>query len=239
LHAALPIATPPRSVAGHMGRWPGDLRPLRPRMARDGRGIHALRRERGPGRRGGIPAGHGGVFPLLRGRLRSAAPGGSRREGGRAGASPRIHAPPSGGRRSRRSRPRLDDPCGAPSGVHLPASNPVAGVRRVERGAGRVATGPTPNRSRSMLTDGYPRLDLYDAIPDDRLFQEMRDFASRFQEANRPALEYYSRRWVDDPLHHWSRRWEYLWVTERFAALVEERKGATLRVLDAGSGLTF
>jgi 2-polyprenyl-3-methyl-5-hydroxy-6-metoxy-1,4-benzoquinol methylase len=90
-----------------------------------------------------------------------------------------------------------------------------------------------------MLTDGYPRLDLYDAIPDDRLFQEMRDFASRFQEANRPALKYYSRRWVDNPLHHWSRRWEYLWVTERFAALVEEREGSTVRVLDAGSGLTF
>ncbi|HEX6940048.1 MAG TPA: methyltransferase domain-containing protein [Longimicrobiales bacterium] len=97
----------------------------------------------------------------------------------------------------------------------------------------------THGDSRPMLTDGYPRLDLYEEIPDDHLFREMREFARRFQEANRSALQYYSRRWVDNPLHHWSRRWEYLWVTERFAALVEERAGETLRVLDAGSGLTF
>ncbi|HEX7118728.1 MAG TPA: class I SAM-dependent methyltransferase [Longimicrobiales bacterium] len=90
-----------------------------------------------------------------------------------------------------------------------------------------------------MLTDGYPRLDLYDEVPTDRLFREMRAFADRFQDANRDALTYYSKRWVANPLHHWSRRWEYLWVTERFASLARERDGAALRVLDAGSGLTF
>ncbi len=90
-----------------------------------------------------------------------------------------------------------------------------------------------------MLTDGYPRLDLYDRIPEDRLYREMEAFADRFQEANRRALKYYSRRWVANPLHHWSRRWEYLWVTERFGALVDEHDGDTIRVLDAGSGLTF
>ena len=90
-----------------------------------------------------------------------------------------------------------------------------------------------------MLTHGYPTLDRYDEIPEDRLFKDMQAFSDRFRSANVEAIRYYSKRWVADPLHHWSRRWEYLWVTERFDELVRERGDSTLGVLDAGSGLTY
>lgn len=90
-----------------------------------------------------------------------------------------------------------------------------------------------------MLTDGYPLLDAYAQIPRDSLFQAMRSYSERFRDRNADALEYYSRRWVEDPLHHWSRRWEYLYVTERVDDIVHRHEGSTLRTLDAGSGLTF
>lgn len=90
-----------------------------------------------------------------------------------------------------------------------------------------------------MLTDGYPMLDLYDRIPAGALYEEMAAFADRFQIANAEAVGYYARRWVASPLHHWSRRWEYLWVTERLGDLAGRAATGTLRVLDAGSGLTF
>lgn len=91
-----------------------------------------------------------------------------------------------------------------------------------------------------MLTDGYPRLDLYNAIPGDQLFREMNAYAAEFQASNAAALKYYSKRWVAKPLHHWSRRWEYLFVTEQLAASgAMAHEGELVRVLDAGSGLTF
>jgi ubiquinone/menaquinone biosynthesis C-methylase UbiE len=90
-----------------------------------------------------------------------------------------------------------------------------------------------------MLTHGYPTLERYEEIPEDRLFKEMQAFSDRFREANIDAIRYYSKRWVADPLHHWSRRWEYLWVTEQFGEMVREREAEPARVLDAGSGLTY
>ena len=54
---------------------------------------------------------------------------------------------------------------------------------------------------------------------------------------NRDILVGYSSHWVKDPLHTWSRGWEYTFVAaaiRRFAP-----RGRDLTVLDVGSGVTF
>lgn len=89
-----------------------------------------------------------------------------------------------------------------------------------------------------MLPRGYPPLDVYEEISELPLFQEMRSFADAFVRGNEDVLEDYAGKWSRDPLHRWSRRWEYLFVTERIGAEVARRSGP-VRLLDAGSGLTF
>lgn len=89
-----------------------------------------------------------------------------------------------------------------------------------------------------MLPRGYPPLDVYEEVPELPLFREMRAFADAFVRGNEEALDGYAVKWSRDPLHRWSRRWEYLFVTEQVGAERERRSGA-MRVLDAGSGLTF
>lgn len=91
----------------------------------------------------------------------------------------------------------------------------------------------------SMLPEGYPPLEAYEEVPRLPLFQEMRAFAEEFRDINGDALTDYSARWSEDPLHRWSRRWEYLFVTDRVATAFARRSSGSMRIMDAGSGLTF
>ena len=90
-----------------------------------------------------------------------------------------------------------------------------------------------------MLPCGYPSIPLYQELVESDRFAEMSRFAGAFIEANADALAYYAQRWVKNPIHNWSRRWEYMYVYERIAAFAEARPGEALTLLDAGSGLTF
>jgi len=69
-------------------------------------------------------------------------------------------------------------------------------------------------------------------------FAAMQAFSNEFLARRRSMLGFYRRHWVADPLRQWSRQWEYPYV---FGALEEamERTPGAVRVLDAGSGLTF
>jgi SAM-dependent methyltransferase len=100
---------------------------------------------------------------------------------------------------------------------------------------------PTETPARPPLPHGYPPADLYARLGDDPLHGALRRFDDEFLAANRDTLRDYAAHWVADPLQHWSRRWEYPYVFERLAAW-NELRGADaggLRILDAGSGLTF
>ena len=97
-------------------------------------------------------------------------------------------------------------------------------------------------RARPPLPHGYPRTEVYAALARDPLHQALRAFDDRFLAANRDALRDYEAHWVADPLHHWSRRWEYPYVLEqllRFSGSTAVSQAGGLRILDAGSGLTF
>jgi len=68
------------------------------------------------------------------------------------------------------------------------------------------------------------------------LFQQMEAFSGDFLTQHADALAYYNQQWCDDPLHAWSRRWEYPWVYQQIFAHLD---GRPARILDAGSGITF
>jgi SAM-dependent methyltransferase len=67
----------------------------------------------------------------------------------------------------------------------------------------------------------------------------MERFSNQFLERNRRELAAYARHWVKDPLHQWSRQWEYPYVEQKLLARFEPTDGREVRLLDAGSGLTF
>ncbi len=104
----------------------------------------------------------------------------------------------------------------------------------------------TPNdapRARPPLPHAYPRAQAYARLAHDALHQALRTFDDEFLAANRDALRDYAAHWVADPLQHWSRRWEYPYVFEQLRQECPAVPGAGpsrgLRILDAGSGLTF
>lgn len=90
----------------------------------------------------------------------------------------------------------------------------------------------------TALSSGVPSLADYDRLLTTDLFQRLRTAADRFLDEHGDLLAPYRRRWVSDPLHQWSRQWEYPYAWERVDSLVRGQR-EQLRVLDAGSGITF
>ena len=66
-------------------------------------------------------------------------------------------------------------------------------------------------------------------------FRAMEEHNRSFLAEHHRVLAYYRRRWVDDPLHAWSRRWEYPFVFDALRAQVDN----PATILDAGAGATF
>lgn len=86
---------------------------------------------------------------------------------------------------------------------------------------------------------GVPGFEQYMGLLETSLFRDMEAFSHAFLGNNGFLRSHY--KWVKDPLHQWSRQWEYpyvlLSITE-YAAL-RGSAGTSIKVLDAGSGITF
>src|SRR5258706_795279 len=63
------------------------------------------------------------------------------------------------------------------------------------------------------------------------------EFHNRFGERHREALKGYY--WSRNPLRLWSRRWEYPFAAERVLRFAESAGEGAIRMLDAGSGVTY
>ena len=83
---------------------------------------------------------------------------------------------------------------------------------------------------------GLVRVGAYGHLLASERFTAVERFSDAFLDAHRIVLEPYARKWVADPLHQWSRQWEYPWV---LAAIEATSPAAGSRWLDAGSGATF
>ncbi len=88
-----------------------------------------------------------------------------------------------------------------------------------------------------ILTDGIPLVHHYKEILDSKIFKEMEEFSDGFLLENKIALRDYISKWVGDPLHQWSRQWEYPFVFNKVQNKVLSNPAA--KILDAGSGVTF
>jgi SAM-dependent methyltransferase len=93
------------------------------------------------------------------------------------------------------------------------------------------------------LRSGIPLLAELDAHLKSDEYHRHVAFNREFLAANDAAMEQYGRLWAKDTFRLWSRRWEYPFVAQRVAERSAEREtsepGETLRVLDAGSGVTY
>lgn len=96
-----------------------------------------------------------------------------------------------------------------------------------------------PDGSGTALPDGYPTLREMERVLREPTFREMESFSNEFLRANERCLSDYARRWVADPLNHWSRRWEYSFVYQGLADTERPQHVGPQNFLDAGAGLTF
>jgi len=62
-------------------------------------------------------------------------------------------------------------------------------------------------------------------------------FHDEFRARHQQALKKYY--WSRNPLKLWSRRWEYPFAAERVENFVREQRGRPIKMLDAGSGVTY
>lgn len=88
------------------------------------------------------------------------------------------------------------------------------------------------------IKSGIPALQDYEGMLGQPLFTRLESFSDRFQATHRELLQPYARKWVIDPLHQWSRQWEYPFMAAAIAAIREQAAGP-LAILDAGAGMTF
>jgi len=90
------------------------------------------------------------------------------------------------------------------------------------------------------LHSGLPRIPDYHRLLQSNLFKSMEDFSGSFLHSQSRHLKRYQGKWVADPLHQWSRQWEYPYVFSRISDYAgNARQESELRILDAGSGVTF
>jgi SAM-dependent methyltransferase len=88
------------------------------------------------------------------------------------------------------------------------------------------------------IADGFPAMDTYQALVASSAFKKMSACSDAFLQRNHASMGYYRLRWGKDPLRNWSRQWEYPFV---FQSVMYYSAGhaAPLKILDAGSGVTF
>ncbi len=86
------------------------------------------------------------------------------------------------------------------------------------------------------LYEGIPLLKDYQELMSSKYFQQIEKYSNEFLEQCEPLLAPYSKRWVRDPLHQWSRQWEYPYIINSVKKLKDKTKAS---VLDLGSGVTF
>ena len=107
--------------------------------------------------------------------------------------------------------------------------------------------------SRLPYPPGMPTVVAYNRAVKSALFKAMERFSDAFLQVNAALVAEYG--WSRDPLHAWSRRYEYVWAAEAimaalppaiaesleatWPALPAARAGADFTVVDAASGFTF
>ncbi|HQO10095.1 MAG TPA: class I SAM-dependent methyltransferase [Clostridiales bacterium] len=86
-----------------------------------------------------------------------------------------------------------------------------------------------------MMQSGIVKIENYKKVLESESFSELESYSDNFTKLQRELFPEFSKRWVKDSFHQWSRQYEYPFVAD---AISDLSAGAG-RILDAGSGITF
>ncbi|HWP40166.1 MAG TPA: methyltransferase domain-containing protein [Tepidisphaeraceae bacterium] len=89
------------------------------------------------------------------------------------------------------------------------------------------------------LPGGIPTLRDVEALQQTDLYRQHVRFNRDFLDRHAAAMARYGRHWGLDPFSLWSRRWEYPFAAQRLIDFASNHPDQPLRVLDAGSGVTY
>jgi 2-polyprenyl-3-methyl-5-hydroxy-6-metoxy-1,4-benzoquinol methylase len=89
------------------------------------------------------------------------------------------------------------------------------------------------------LPSGIPTLANVNQLRQSDLFRTHLEFNQQFIEQHKTDMADYGGKWALDQLRLWSRRWEYPFVAQRLINFAEKRPQQPLKILDAGSGVTY
>lgn len=87
------------------------------------------------------------------------------------------------------------------------------------------------------LRTGIPLAEQYAAVVKSKQFADLESSSRSFLSANPIVHETYG--WVQDPLHQWSRQWEYPFILQYIERELSHSESDSPEILDAGSGITF
>ncbi len=90
-----------------------------------------------------------------------------------------------------------------------------------------------------ILPSGIPTLKQLDELRGTDFYRDNERFNAAFLDRHQGPMKSYRAKWEFDPYRLWSRRWEYPYVAGRVLEYARQTPGRPLRVLDAGSGVTY
>jgi SAM-dependent methyltransferase len=89
------------------------------------------------------------------------------------------------------------------------------------------------------IPEGVATIANYEQLLDSAEFKKLKAYSNEFLLKHKTELEPYGSDWVRDPLHQWSRQWEYPFVADQVEQTASVAAGSPVKMLDAGSGVSF
>ena len=90
------------------------------------------------------------------------------------------------------------------------------------------------------IESGIQTIDNYSKVIESDYYKELESSSDFFIEKTRKGLNNYVEKWTADPFHQWSRKVEYPFIYQEISSVVNNVGiNTSLKILDAGSGVTF
>lgn len=85
-------------------------------------------------------------------------------------------------------------------------------------------------------------MDEYNALIKSTMFKQVEEFSVEWQNMHKATMDQYRQNWVADPLHWWSRQYEYPFHIARISNFLEgcpQPLNEQINILDVGTGTSF